>query len=137
MALMALAGPAAYAAHIAATEGQDAGAHGPGAPGPELRELLRSTGRPWSAATVGTHNSATLALASDTTVMGIGGLSGNDPAPTLEQFQAIVAAGEVRWFVDAGPARGRATAISTWVQQSFQSTTADDSTVYDFAKPRP
>jgi 4-amino-4-deoxy-L-arabinose transferase-like glycosyltransferase len=137
MALMALAGPTAYAAHVTATEGQDAGAHGPGAPGPELRELLRSTGRPWSAATVGTLNSATLALASDTTVMGIGGLSGNDPAPTLEEFQAIVAAGEVRWFVDAGPAGGRATAISTWVQQSFQSTTADDSTVYDFAKPRP
>ena len=136
LALMALAGPATYAAHTAVTGGQAAGGQGPVTPAPELTDLLRSTGRPWSAATVGAQSSAALALASDTTVLGIGGLSGNDPAPTLEEFQAIVAAGEVRWFVDAGLGTSRATAISTWVRQSFESVTVGDSTVYDFAKPK-
>ena len=45
---------------------------------------------------------ASLALASDTTVMSIGGFSGSDPAPTLAQFQAYVAAGEVHYFVVGG-----------------------------------
>jgi 4-amino-4-deoxy-L-arabinose transferase-like glycosyltransferase len=132
LALMALTGPAVYAAHTAAAGGR--GAVQPASPAPELTDLLRSTGRTWSAATVGAQNSAALALASDTTVMGIGGLSGSDPAPTLEEFQAIVAAGEVRWFVDRGPGGG--SAISSWVQRTFESTTIGDHTVYDLAKPR-
>ena len=45
---------------------------------------------------------ASLALASDTTVMSIGGFTGSDPAPTLEQFQAYVAAGDVHYFVEGG-----------------------------------
>ncbi len=45
---------------------------------------------------------ASLALASDTTVMSIGGFTGSDPAPTLEQFQAYVAAGDVHYFVVGG-----------------------------------
>jgi hypothetical protein len=133
LALMALAGPAVYAAHTAATSGR--GTIRPNAPVPELTDLLRSTGRTWSAATVGAQNSAALALASDTTVMGIGGRSGSDPAPTLEEFQAIVAAGEVRWFVDEQGPRG-GSAISSWVRQNFESRTAGGRTVYDFAKPR-
>jgi hypothetical protein len=40
-----------------------------------------------------------LALQSDTTVMSIGGFSGSDPAPTLAEFQAYVAAGEVHYFI--------------------------------------
>ncbi|GAA5109899.1 glycosyltransferase family 39 protein [Pseudonocardia adelaidensis] len=133
LALMALAGPAVHAAHAAATGGR--GATPTATADPALTDLLRSTGRTWSAATVGAQNSAALALASDTTVMGIGGLSGSDPAPTLEEFQAIVASGEVRWFVDQGPSGG--SAIPSWVQQTFESTTVGDHTIYDLAKPRP
>ena len=48
-----------------------------------------------------------LALDSGTDVQGIGGFSGSDPAPTLAEFQASVAAGEIRWFVvSAGPGGG-------------------------------
>jgi hypothetical protein len=34
--------------------------------------------------------------------MSVGGFTGADPAPALEQFQAYVAAGEVRYFVAGG-----------------------------------
>jgi 4-amino-4-deoxy-L-arabinose transferase-like glycosyltransferase len=141
LALMALAGPAAYAAQVTAAGGQGGipgtpqrlSEPGPAAPGTELVDMLRSTGRMWSAATVGAERGAALALASDTTVMGIGGLSGGDPAPTLEQFQAFVAAGQVRWFVDGGTGRPE---IATWVQENFAATTVGDRTVYDLDRPR-
>ncbi|MHA6616795.1 ArnT family glycosyltransferase [Pseudonocardia sp. DLS-67] len=129
LALMALAGPTVYAA---AAVGQRATQ--PSTPAPELTDMLRSTGRTWSAAMVGGQGSADLTLASDTTVMGIGGRSGTDPAPTLEQFQAIVAAGEVRWFIEGGT--GAESAIPAWVQQNFEPTTVGGHTVYDFARPR-
>ncbi|HVH25087.1 MAG TPA: glycosyltransferase family 39 protein [Pseudonocardia sp.] len=69
---------------------------------PALVTLLQQAGTTWSAATVSGMGGASLALASDTTVMSIGGFSGSDPAPTLAQFQAYVAAGEVRYFVVGG-----------------------------------
>ena len=88
---------------------------------------------------------APLALASDTTVMSIGGFSGSDPAPTLEQFQADVAAGRIHYFiVGGGPGgagfggpgqnSGSAGAITTWVTQHFTSTTVGGRTVYDLTK---
>jgi 4-amino-4-deoxy-L-arabinose transferase-like glycosyltransferase len=146
LAVLALAGPATYTAQTMITGGQGGipgvgapDAPGQAAPGAELTDMLRSTGRTWSAATVGAQSSATLALASDTVVMGIGGFSGSDPAPTLEEFQALVAAGEVRWFVDSGEVQdpGRNSEIQTWVRDTFQSATVGDRTVYDLAKPRP
>jgi 4-amino-4-deoxy-L-arabinose transferase-like glycosyltransferase len=169
LTVTALTAPAALAAQTV-TEGGDRGGMpgmiataapdgGPASntPGVELVDLLRSTSRKWSAATVGAQNSAALALASDTAVMGIGGFSGSDPAPTLEQFQGHVAAREVRWFVDGGiglengagagtppaqPAGGaqqpgpdRNSEIVTWVQQNFESSTVGDHTVYDLDQP--
>ncbi|WP_232666255.1 ArnT family glycosyltransferase [Pseudonocardia sp. TRM90224] len=80
---------------------------GGGGPGREsidaaLVAMLRDAGTTWSAATVGANSGGSLALASGTSVMSIGGFSGRDPAPTLEQFQAYVAAGDVWYFVDGG-----------------------------------
>jgi 4-amino-4-deoxy-L-arabinose transferase-like glycosyltransferase len=129
-----------------------------GTPSPELVGLLRSAGTTWSAAAIGAQGSASLALASDTTVMGIGGFSGSDPAPTLEEFQALVAAGEIHWFVEdgmrqgpgrggapgrqqagsppmSGPGPGRAPEITTWVEQAFPSRTIDGRKVYDLTRP--
>jgi hypothetical protein len=96
--------------------------------------LLRSAGTRWSAATVGAQSSAALALASDTAVLGIGGFSGGDPAPTLEEFRAFVDAGEVRWFVDGGMGP-RTSEIASWVQQNFVPTTVGDRTVHDLTRP--
>jgi 4-amino-4-deoxy-L-arabinose transferase-like glycosyltransferase len=168
VAVTMLTGSAAYAMQTVAEAGRggipglssatgpggqtgQVGGPGAGAPSPELVNMLRSTGRTWSAATVGAQSSAALALASDTVVMGIGGFSGNDPAPTLEEFQALVAADELRYFVDGGigpspgappgqptddgQQRGPGSEITSWVQETFESTTVGDRTVYDFDRP--
>jgi 4-amino-4-deoxy-L-arabinose transferase-like glycosyltransferase len=119
---------------------------GPGGPGggfgargdssdPELVALLRGAGTTWAAATTSASNSADLALASDTDVMGIGGFNGGDPAPTLEQFQAIVAAGEVHYFIGGGGGPGGKSEIAAWVQDNFTSTTVGGWTVYDLSRP--
>jgi 4-amino-4-deoxy-L-arabinose transferase-like glycosyltransferase len=100
---------------------------------PAFVALLQSAGTKWSAATTSASNSAALALASDTDVMGIGGFNGGDPAPTLEQFQALVAAGEVRYFVGGGGGPGGNSEIATWVQETFPSTTVGGWTVYDLS----
>ncbi len=47
----------------------------------------------WAAATVGSQTAAALQLASGQSVMAIGGFNGGDPAPTLAQFQQLVAQG--------------------------------------------
>ena len=54
---------------------------------------------------VGAPGAGSLALASDPTVMGIGGFMGSDLAPILQQFQAYVAAYQVHYFTpSSGPA---------------------------------
>jgi 4-amino-4-deoxy-L-arabinose transferase-like glycosyltransferase len=129
---------------------------------PALIAALQAAGTKWSAAAVGSMEGGPLALQSDTTVMSIGGFSGSDPAPTLEQFQAYVAAGEVHYFIPGnGPGGGRAATepgstaaaaperaggggfgrggtgeeISTWVAQNFASTSIGGRTVYDLTRP--
>lgn len=113
---------------------------GPGGRGnasdPELVALLRNAGTTWAAATSSASGSAELALAADTDVMGVGGFNGGDPAPTLERFQQLVAAGEVRYFVGGGGGGpGGRSEIATWVEQNFTPTTVGDWTVYDLTRP--
>jgi 4-amino-4-deoxy-L-arabinose transferase-like glycosyltransferase len=94
----------------------------------------------WVAAAIGSQNAAGLQLATGLPVMAIGGFNGSDPSPTLEQFQALVAAGEVHYFA-AGGGGGRGgglgggSAVSTWVQQSFATVTLGGSTFYDLTQP--
>jgi 4-amino-4-deoxy-L-arabinose transferase-like glycosyltransferase len=102
---------------------------------PELVALLQNAGTKWAAATTSASSSAGFALASDTDVMGIGGFNGGDPAPTLEQFQALVAAGEVHYFIGGGGGPGGNSEIATWVQENFTSTTVGGATVYDLTQP--
>ena len=56
----------------------------------------------WVAATTGAQNAASYQLASGDAVMAIGGFNGSDPSPTLEQFKAHVAAGEIHYFIGGG-----------------------------------
>ena len=56
---------------------------------------------PWSAATNGSQSAAALEIASGTSVMAIGGWSG-DPVPTLQQFIDDVHAGKISYYVEAG-----------------------------------
>jgi 4-amino-4-deoxy-L-arabinose transferase-like glycosyltransferase len=106
----------------------------PGSPGSAVGELLARTTTQWAAATTGSQSAASLELASGKAVIGIGGWSGSDPAPTLEEFKAYVAAGEVKYFVDGGRGGGPgggSSEITEWVTANFAATTVDGSTVYD------
>jgi 4-amino-4-deoxy-L-arabinose transferase-like glycosyltransferase len=91
----------------------------------------------WVAATVGANNAAGYQLATNDPVMAIGGFNGTDPSPTLAQFQALVAAGKVHWFIGgggfggAGGGSGTANAIAQWVADKYQSQTIGGVTLYD------
>jgi hypothetical protein len=77
-------------------------------------------------------------LATGEPVMAIGGFNGSDPAPTLEQFQRLVAEGRIHWFLGGGRMGGRsmggsdaARQISAWVADHFTATSVGGTTVYD------
>ena len=93
----------------------------------------------WVAATVGANNAAGYQLATELPVMPVGGFNGSDPSPTLAQFQAYVAAGEIHWFVSGGVAGGGAGGsdaageIRAWVTATFPSTRVGNVTLYDLS----
>jgi 4-amino-4-deoxy-L-arabinose transferase-like glycosyltransferase len=139
------AGGAAAGGAAAGSAAGMPGQAGRGGPGGEsqptdqaLVGVLQAAGTKWSAATVGSMQAAPLALDSATDVMAIGGFSGGDPAPTLEQFQSYVAAGQVHYFIAGGGFGGRrdGSTISAWVEQTFTATTVGGHTVYDLTQPK-
>src|SRR5205085_3341479 len=67
--------------------------------GSSLTALLQATDSRWAAATTGSMSSAPIQLATGKAVMAVGGFNGSDDAPTLAQFKAWVAAGDVRYFI--------------------------------------
>lgn len=87
----------------------------------------------WTAAAVG-HRAGELQLAVGAPVMPVGGFGGQDPAPTLAQFQADVAAHRVHWFV-AGPVSGvgPAAAITAWVRANGRVVHTGRTTLYDLS----
>jgi len=116
-------------------------------PGPGLTALLRANASDyiWAAAAVGSNNAAGYQLASGLPVMAVGGFNGTDPAPTLEQFQADVAAGRIHYFVAGtmhppGEATGSDAAqrITDWVEANFVPRTVGTgsgaTTVYDLSE---
>jgi 4-amino-4-deoxy-L-arabinose transferase-like glycosyltransferase len=106
------------------------------------RLLVRdAAGYRWAAATVGAESAAPLQLASGEPVMAIGGFNGTDEAPTLAEFEHMVAAGEIHYFVGAnqasfGGGSGPAAQITTWVRAHFTAETVGGVTVYDLTKAR-
>jgi len=94
----------------------------------------------WVAATVSSMSAASYQLATQKSVMPIGGFSGSDPSPTLAQFKTNVAAGNIHYFIGAeqlGPASGGSTSsskISAWVKATFTAQKVDGTTVYDLTQ---
>ena len=131
----------------AATVPGGAGGAAPGAGGgaattnSELVALLEATTTRWAAATVGAQSAAGYILGTDKAIMGIGGFTGSDPAPTLAQFQQYVADGDISYFISGGGMGGGAggpgggsgsgSEITAWVQANFTATTVGGATVYD------
>ena len=56
----------------------------------------------WLVAVDSSMNAGSIELASGEPVMAMGGFNGGDPAPTLAQFQALVASGQVRFLLVDG-----------------------------------
>jgi 4-amino-4-deoxy-L-arabinose transferase-like glycosyltransferase len=124
--------------------GGPGGSRGPGGlgglldaatPSAELVALLRrnASAYTWVAATVGANSAAGVQLATGKPVMAIGGFNGSDPAPTLAQFQAMVKAGKVHYFLVVAGFGGSATSrtIAAWVESTYSSTRVGGVTVYD------
>jgi hypothetical protein len=82
--------------------------------------------------------------------MAIGGFNGTDPSPTLAEFQELVAAGRVHWFIGSssteasgpdgtGPGgtasggSGAAQQIAQWVAAEFPATTVDGVVLHDLS----
>jgi len=104
----------------------------------ELVALLEATTTRWAAATTGAQSAAGYILGTDKAIMGIGGFSGSDPAPTLAEFQQYVADGDISYFIagggmggGGGPGGGSGSEIAAWVEANFTSTTVGGTTVYD------
>ena len=86
--------------------------------------------------------------------MAIGGFNGSDPTPTLAEFKAFVAKGDVHYFIGGGGfgggpggfpgggpggggpggSSGTSTAIATWVAANFTAKTVGGVTVYDLSQ---
>ena len=90
----------------------------------------------WVAATTGAQSAATYQLATQDPVMAIGGFSGGDNSPTLAQFRAYVAAGQIHYYVAGGQGgggggQGSASQIAQWVAANYTAQTVGGVTVYD------
>ncbi|AGW42365.1 glucosaminyltransferase [Leifsonia xyli subsp. cynodontis DSM 46306] len=78
-------------------------------------------------------------LATQESVLPIGGFNGSDPSPTLAQFKEDVAAGKIHYFIAGGIGRasggsGSSSAIASWVERSFTAKTVDGVTLYDLTQ---
>ena len=143
--------------------GRGRGAGGPGGGGggagnPALSSAFvrlltaGATGYTWAAATDGSDSAAAMELASrGVPVMAIGGFRGTDPAPTLAEFERLVAQHKIHYFVaggrggfggggfggggggrfrGGGAGRSDAAEITTWVVAHFRPATVGGETVY-------
>ena len=164
--LFAAAGPAAYTVETVATAHNgpistsgpskgnlfgDAGPGGPGVPGgpggriaenAALAEMVQGLDNRWAAATIGSMGASGLELKTGASIMAIGGFTGSDDSPTLEQFKGYVADHEVRYFIAGeqfGPAghreSGAASEIAKWVEKNFKAIDVGGTKVYDLTAP--
>jgi 4-amino-4-deoxy-L-arabinose transferase-like glycosyltransferase len=111
-----------------------------GAPPPHtVLDLLRnhSSGQQWAAATYSAQNAARYQLESGRPVIPLGGWLGTDPAPTLEQFQGLVAQHRVGYFIwqqdllERGELSADTRGITDWVRSNFTEQVVDGVRLYD------
>lgn len=138
-----VSGPGAMSGPVSAGMGAFGGPGGPaGGPGGSvsentaLQDLVKAVDNRWAAAGIGSMTTGELELATGASVMAIGGFTGGDNSPTLEQFQSYVAEGLVRYFIAGGHLgpggdSGTSGEITTWVEQSFTPMDVGGTTVYD------
>jgi hypothetical protein len=99
-----------------------------------------ASGYTWIAATEGSQEAAPIELTTGDAVMAIGGFNGTDPAPTLAEFEAMVAKHEIHYYLGRnsqsfGGGSG-SSAIASWVAAHFTSETVGGVTVYDLTQAK-
>jgi 4-amino-4-deoxy-L-arabinose transferase-like glycosyltransferase len=111
---------------------------------PVVERLLDHAGRyEWAAAVVGSMRAAGYQLATQRPVIAIGGFNGTDPSPTLEEFQDLVAAGRVHWFIGSSTFRNQmggsseAARIGGWVEANYTATQVGTTVMYDLTAGLP
>ncbi|MBS1691751.1 MAG: glycosyltransferase family 39 protein [Actinobacteria bacterium] len=116
-------------------------------PGPQLTATLAADADrfTWAAAVVGSNNAAGYQLASGAPVMALGGFNGTDPAPTLPQFQDLVADQQIHYFIrgrtmvghspGASSGSGESSRIARWVETRYAPMRVDGVIVYDLTAP--
>ena len=131
-------GPSAYALQTATTPSEAPVGGGEGSASTQVATLLRenASAYTWVAATNGSQTAALYQLATQSPVMAIGGFNGSDPAPTLEEFQALVSKGQIHYYLagdNGGPggAQRSGSQIASWVAKNFSASTVDGVTLYD------
>lgn len=94
----------------------------------------------WLVAADSANQAAAIQLASGRPVMAMGGFSGADPAPTLDQLQAYVRSGELRFVIGGGGPGGgigrlgsEASQRAAWLAQACSEVNVGGTTVYDCA----
>jgi 4-amino-4-deoxy-L-arabinose transferase-like glycosyltransferase len=106
----------------------------------EVNDMLRQAESRWAAATVGSMTAGSLELSTGASVMSIGGFSGGDNSPTLQQFQDYVAGGQIRYFIvgngpdgrhGPGGESGSGTQITQWVERNFTAQDVGGTEIYD------
>lgn len=153
-----LAGPGAYSIATAASphsgaipsvgpaRGWSGGPFDSPTPKPALTALLSANAGDytWVAATVGSTNAAGYQLATGSPVLAVGGFNGTDPAPTVQEFQQLLADKKIHYFIHGvmmGNWRGQnsgsrdATDIASWVQSHYTAVPVAGVTVYDLTAP--
>jgi 4-amino-4-deoxy-L-arabinose transferase-like glycosyltransferase len=113
-------------------------------PSSELVALLQADADSytWAGAAVGSQNAAGYQLGSGEPVMSLGGFNGSDPSISLADFQKLVAAKKVHYFLGGSGAFGgqsnggssSASEIASWVAKNYTAQTVGGVTVYDLTK---
>jgi lysylphosphatidylglycerol synthetase-like protein (DUF2156 family) len=87
----------------------------------------------WIVAVSSANQAGSIELATGLPVMAMGGFSGGDPTPTLEQLRAYVASGALRFVIvgGGGGPGGGSSEVSSWVTSSCATVTSVSSTLYD------
>jgi 4-amino-4-deoxy-L-arabinose transferase-like glycosyltransferase len=146
---MPTSGPAT--AGLGPEPGMPGGARGDNA---ALQALVKDTESRWAAASIGSMTASSLELSTGTSIMAIGGFTGSDNSPTLQQFERYVADRQIHYFIaderlreeqqiadrmgpqgPQGNRTGSASDITAWVKQHFTPMDVGGTTVYDLFAP--
>ena len=131
--------PASFRANGAGRGGGMSGLLGGGSVSSTVVALIskNASSYTWAAAAIGSNNASVYQLESGYAVMPIGGFNGTDPSPTLAEFRAYVAAGDIHYFIGTGSLGGASSGssdsskIAAWVAANFTTKTVGGVTLYD------